>query len=152
MRKWFFVALFLSQGAFAKWEGYFPAKLSDGVSIASRAGHAGFFVFRKDYAFSSKVVYTGKIRPLTPETEQVLSGFFGMDRDFPMLDRKYGNEIELKEDGKAYWMAVSFDLLSNMQKKLADGEVFTAYVRLLGKSGNRWIFLLDGFNGASRNP
>ncbi|HQT27120.1 MAG TPA: hypothetical protein PLK99_11105 [Burkholderiales bacterium] len=152
MRKLIFLVLFVSQGALAKWEGYFPARLSEGVAIASHAGHGGFVVFREDYAFSSKVTYTSKIRPLTPATEQILSGFLGVDRDFPLLDRKYGNEVEVTEEGKVYWMAVSFDVLADMRKKLANGQSFTAYVRLLGESGKRWIFLIDGFSSVSRNP
>jgi hypothetical protein len=152
MRKWIFLALLFSQAAFAKWEAYFPAKIADGVAIASRAEHGGFVVLKQNYAFRSNVVYAGKLRPLTPATEQVLSGFFGVDRDFPMLDKKYGNEVEVTEEGKTYWMAVSFDVLSDMQKKLARGQPFTAYVRLLGASGKKWIFLLDGFSSVSRMP
>ena len=78
--------------------------------------------------------------------------FFGVDRDYPVQDMKYGNEVKVTEDGRDYWMPVSFDVLTDMQKKLKQGEAFTAYVRLLGESGNRWIFLLDGFSSASRKP
>lgn len=146
------LAMLVSQGAFGKWEAYVPAKLADGVSIASHAGHGGFVVFKQDYAFSAKVVYTGEIRPTSVAGSQVLSGFFGVDRDYPVQDMKYGNEVRVTEDGKDYWMPVSFDVLTDMQKKLGKGEAFTAYVRLLGESGSRWVFLLDGFSSASRKP
>ncbi len=152
MKKWLVLIALFSCSAHAKWENYFPAKLADGVAIASHAGHGGFVVFKQDYAFASSVIYTGRLRPLTPAAEQVLSSFFGVDRDFPMLEKKYGNEVEVTEGGKSYWMAVSFDVLADMQKKLSSGQSFTAYVRLLGASGKKWIFLLDGFNSASRMP
>lgn len=152
MKKWIFLALMVSHCAFAKWEGYFPAKLSAGVAIASRAGHGGFVVFKEGYAFRSTVIYTGKIRPTSVAAQQVLSNFFGINRDFPLFDKKYGNEIEVTEEGRAYWMPVSFDVLDEMRKKLVKGGIFTAYVRLLGESGKRWIFLVDGFSTASRKP
>ena len=152
MNKWFFLALLFSQAAHAKWEAYFPAKLADRVAIASRAEHGGYVVFKQDYAFRSNVIYTGKLRPLTPATEQVLSDFLGINRDFPLLGRKYGNEVEVMEAGVAYWMAIPFDVLADMQKKLSAGRPFTAYVRLLGASGKKWIFLLDGFSSVARMP
>ncbi len=148
MKKWIVLMLLFSQCAFAKWEAYFPAKLSDGVSIASRAGHGGFAVFKEGYAFRAKLTYTGEIRPLSIASQQVLTRFLGIDRDFALFGKQYGNEIRLTEEGKSYWMPVSFDVLTEMQKKLRKDDRFTAYVRLLGESGNRWIFLVDGFSPA----
>lgn len=153
MKKWLFLAALLcSQGAYAKWESYYPAKLSDGVTIASHAGHGGFVVFHEGYAFRAEVIYTGALRPTSVAGSQVLSRFFGLDRDFPLQSKKYGNELKVSEDGKDYWMPVPFDLVNAMRAKLRAGEKFTAYVRLLGASGGRWIFLLDGFDTGFRKP
>ena len=139
------LALMISQAAQAQWEAYYPAKLSDGVSIASGAGHGGFVVFKEGYAFRSSLDYSGEIRPLSIASQQVLTRFLGIDRDYMLFGKKYGNEIRLTEQGKSYWMPVSFDVLTEMQKSLSKGQTFTAYVRLLGESGKRWIFLVDGF-------
>ncbi|MHB1099019.1 MAG: hypothetical protein ACYCZR_05620, partial [Burkholderiales bacterium] len=128
MKKWLLVLTMLfSQVAFGKWEAYVPAKLADGVAIASHAGHGGFVVFKQDYAFIAKVVYTGEIRPASVAGSQVLSGFLGVDRDYPVQNMKYGNEVKVTEEGREYWMPVSFDVLTDMQKKLKKGEAFTAY-------------------------
>lgn len=148
----FLAALLFSTGSYAKWETYFPAKLADGVSIASRAGHGGFVVFREGYAFRSNLVYAGEIRPLSTASRQVLSGFFKLSPDFPTFDARYANEVRVSEGGRDYWMPVSAEVLADMQKKLGKGGAFTAYVRLLGESGSRWIFIVDGFNTVSRNP
>lgn len=153
MKKWFFVLLMLAaQCAYAKWESYFPAKLADGVSIASHAGHGSSFVFKEGYAFRSIVIYSGALRPISVAGSEVLGQFLGGDRDFPIQKEKFRSEIRLSEDGKDYWMPISFDVADAMRAKLHAGEKVTAYVRLLGVSGGNWIFLLDGFDKGTRKP
>ncbi|NNM81889.1 MAG: hypothetical protein HKL98_04690 [Burkholderiales bacterium] len=146
MKKWLPILLaMVVHSAHAKWENYFPAKLSEGISIASHAGHGGFHVFREDYAFSTGLIYSGEIRPISVAGKQVLSNFLGVDRDDPIFTVKYQNEVKLIEDGKEYWMPVSYSVVEAL-KKVKKGGKITAFERLIGVSGGQWIFLLDGFD------
>ncbi len=123
---WTFEPAGYQSASFAAWE----ATVRDSEGFPERAKN---FLYDADFPkLASQVEYTGKLRKITEAKLQFISYFATTVAQKPELGARYRDEIEVREQGKLYWVCVQKADWPAQARRLKIGARFTLYHRFAG--------------------
>jgi hypothetical protein len=148
------LSISLTGTAFAGWNDYKPATLSDIVAkhakyLSKRKVPKGAVATNLHYKgdpFRSTVLFLGKVRNINPGHRSFIKMWGeSSKKDTAKLAKTYKNEILVREGKKSYWLPIQKILVSHFKRDVKkNGEVmlFMVYVGTIGKNP---IFLVEEF-------
>lgn len=133
------------QATAAGWDDYKP------YSIARmKADHAGVnedmdFHFTPGIPFRSTVRYLGKTRDIRAERLIFIEMWAQSHRMSSVIVEAFEKEIQVKEDGKSYWLPIQSVLIPHIEKEVKENASVTLFLVFAGAIKSDQVFLVNEF-------
>jgi hypothetical protein len=142
----------------SQWDDYKPRTLQSLIEMFSdEPGRLPAtktdIVFPGDFPSQVKLVYLGKSRPLSTKKKELLTQWAkSRHPEGPQrIVELFPTEFLFQEGTVEHWVAVQRPLLTSIPKEVKRGQIFNAYVMLIGtihKVGEQreWLFVMNEFD------
>jgi hypothetical protein len=138
--------------AWAGWNDYTPATVSD-----ITAKHAKYLSNRKapkgtvatnlhagGDPFRSTVLFLGKVRNIRPDRSSMIE-MWGKTSKIDTAAGNYKKEIQVRENGKTYWLPIQEILVSYFKRDVKNNGEVMLFMVYIGTKGKNPIFLVNEF-------
>jgi len=123
---------------------YQPATLSE---VAASAGEHTAAWFAEGYSrFQTRVTFTGRVRPTPTDTKKFIVQWVKANGHPQAYADALQQEIELTQDGRAYWMPIQAVLLAPLKTEVQTGKLVDVYVLLMGGQGDQLVLAVSEFD------
>ena len=123
---------------------YQPATLSE---VAASAGeHAAAWFAEGHPRYRTRVTFTGRVRPTPADTAQFIVEWVKANGHPPAYADVFEQEIELTQDGNAYWMPIQDVLLAPLTAEVRADMPVDVFVLLMGGQGDRLVLAVSEFD------
>jgi len=123
---------------------YQPATLSE---VAASAGEHTTAWFAEGHPrYRTRVKFTGRVRPTPADTQQFIVDWVKANGHPPAYAEVFEQEIELTQDGRAYWMPIQDVLLAPLTTEVRADMPVDVFVLLMGGQGDRLVLAVSEFD------
>lgn len=138
----------------AAWKDYKPATLAAAIERYAEASEESEDDSKEDNyalfpgeALLVDVVFTGRMRAL-PEDRRLVIEFWAKTYGIDLVAiRNYEKEIEVREDGRTYWLPIQKILVPPLRKEVGKNGRANMYARFIGRKNKDYVFLVNEFDG-----
>ena len=134
-----------TQAAATGWDDYKPNSIA-----RMKADHAGVnegmdFHFTPGIPFRSTVRYLGKTRDIQAQRLIFIEMWAQSHRMSSVIVEAFEKEIQVKEDGKSYWLPIQSVLIPHIEKEVEENASVTLFLVFAGAIKNDQVFLVNEF-------
>ena len=117
-------------------------RLTMGVSeVASR----DTILIAPQYKYRLQLKTTGRIRDLSPSSQEALAAWTSMHRDLPEFVKEYTHEVEVVQDDRSLWLPWQRKLVAPFQAERGGGGDIEAYAILAGVFRGQLLLVATAF-------
>ena len=126
---------------------YQPSTLE--AIVGQYPGRPGI-ILNPDVPFRVRVTYTGRFRPLAPDTRRLIEAWSAAMAGADVAGA-FRRELDVEQRGQRYWLALQEVLVPQMKGELRAGEAIELFVIYIGQIDARHVFLINAFDHDHRN-